>query len=82
MEGVEMERRRRILRWLSGNSNTRYEELRNETVENSGQWFLNSKEFTAWANGIEPSSLWCVGIRSPSSFSMTDSPQMEQGRQF
>ena len=82
VEDVEMEKRRKILKWLSGNSNTRYEELRNETVENSGQWFLNSKEFTAWADGIEPSCLWCVGIRSPSLLTLSDSRQMEQARPF
>ena len=82
LDDVENEKRRKILKWLGGNSNTRYEELRNETVENSGQWFLNSDEFKTWADGIEPSCLWCVGIRSPFSLSMTDRPQTEQERPF
>jgi len=82
LDDVMSEKRRKILKWLSGNSNTRYEELRKKTVENSGRWFLNSQEFNAWASGIEPSCLWCVGIRSPSSLLVTDSSQTEQGRPF
>jgi hypothetical protein len=58
-----MEKRRKTLKWLSGTYTTRYEELRNETVENSGQWFLNSEEFTAWKNGTGQNCIWCVGIR-------------------
>ena len=80
-ENVEMENRRRILNWLSGSSNARYEELRIEAVENSGQWFLNSEKFTEWANGSKPTCLWCVGIRSIHLRPTTNS-QTELGNQF
>jgi hypothetical protein len=54
----------KILEWLSaGNSDTRQAELRNARVKNSGQWFLNSNQFTNWVNRIGPKCLICKGIR-------------------
>lgn len=61
-EDAALDMRRRILKWLSRSSNLRCEELQKATVENSGQWFLNSKEYKEWS-GDTPSSLLCVGIR-------------------
>ena len=61
-EVASVDMRRRILKWLSRGSNLRCEELQKATVENSGQWFLNSKEYQEWT-GTTASSLLCVGIR-------------------
>lgn len=64
-EDFELVIRKKILDWLAGNSNTTYEELQSVTVENSGDWFLNKKEFITWTKGIRPHCLWCFGTCWP-----------------
>jgi hypothetical protein len=50
--------------WLSvGHYDTIHEELQQIRAENSGQWFLKSKEFIRWADGTGPNSLICTGFR-------------------
>ena len=62
---VQVEKRRKILEWLSpGSFNSRHEELQKSRVKSSGQWFLNSNEYINWVSGTGPSCLLCTGIRS------------------
>ena len=60
----EIEKRRKILNWLSGDFGSRHEDIRKVTVRNSGRWFLESPEFRHWTRKQAPSSLICSGIRS------------------
>ena len=64
LEDLQSEKKRKILEWLSGDYNTRHEELTRTTVENSGLWFLKSPEFSGWVTGKAPKTLICSGIRS------------------
>src|SRR5437762_2441189 len=73
-QDIDLVKRHKILKWLSGGSNTRYEELQSEAVENSGRWFLDSAVFSNWADTTKPAAcLWCVGIRSFPILSSTNS---------
>ena len=64
VDNVRLAKYWKILEWLSaGNFDTRHAELRKTRVKNSGQWFLDSNQFTNWVNRIGPTCLLCKGIR-------------------
>jgi hypothetical protein len=51
-----------ILAWLCPeNRNTTQQEKRNERSKDTGNWFLESKEFTTWHNFEGPNLLYCYG---------------------
>jgi len=61
---MRLQRRQRILEWLvDGDFSTRHNELHDTRAENSGQWFVKSKEFRNWVDGTGPNCLICLGIR-------------------
>jgi len=63
VEDVHLEKRRKILEWLSvGDFSARHEELRKTRIKDSGRWFLDLEEFVNWVNGTGPSCLICTGI--------------------
>jgi hypothetical protein len=71
VDTLRLEKYWKILEWLSpGNFDTRHAELQKVRVKNSGQWFLDSTQFTNWVNRIGPKCLLCKGIR------MTHNPIM------
>lgn len=65
IDDVEQEKRRNILKWLSiDNFKTKHEEFRSIRAENSGRWFIATKELREWVNGSESTTcLLCPGIR-------------------
>ena len=51
-----------ILAWLSPeNRNTTQQEKRNERSQDTGNWFLESEEFTSWHNFEGPNLFYCHG---------------------
>jgi len=51
-----------ILAWLCPeNRNTTQQEKRNERSKDTGNWFLESKEFTNWHNFEGSNLLYCYG---------------------
>jgi hypothetical protein len=64
VDNVRLEKRAKILQWLSADDHTtRHEDLRNTRAENSGRWFLESDEFIKWSDGTGSNCLICSGIR-------------------
>ena len=63
VEDVQLEKRRKILEWLSvGSFSARHEELQKTRIQDSGRWFLDLEAFISWTNGTGPSCLVCTGI--------------------
>jgi len=64
VDDVDFRKQSDILEWLHpGPFDSRHVSLREGRVENSGQWFIDSKEFQGWIKGTGPNTLLCIGIR-------------------
>lgn len=64
LDDVRLQRRQKVLEWLADDDfSIRHNELQNTRAENSGQWFVESKEFRNWVEGTGPNCLICLGIR-------------------
>jgi hypothetical protein len=80
---IEIEKREKILEWLSpGSFTTKHEQLRKTRVEGTGQWFLDSDEFRHWVNGAAPQTLLCPGIRINSPKLISDVTVAGAGKSF
>jgi hypothetical protein len=66
VDNMQLEKHAKILEWLSGDDSNAaiHKGLRKARVQNSGQWLLESEEFTKWVDGTETKCLVCSGIRS------------------
>lgn len=53
-----------VLEWLFPEPEYlwKQEALRSKRADNSGQWFLEKKEFKDWVAGSTPKLLFCPGI--------------------
>jgi hypothetical protein len=59
---IQNEKRNKILDWLSKDDfNLRHVALQEARLKNTGQWFVNSDEFTRLINGTH-SCLLCEGV--------------------
>ena len=62
---VRRGKNKEILDWISPfDFYIRHRELQYQTIKDSGRWFVESEQFTTWAEGNGSSCLLCMGIRS------------------
>ena len=56
-------KRQDILEWLSpGSSWDRHNSFRSRRIKGIGQWFIESRSYQQWSNGMGPSVLGCHGM--------------------
>ena len=53
----------KIVSWLSPTTFwARHQDIMSYRTEDTGKWFLETREFNQWVNGTDK-TLWCPGIR-------------------
>lgn len=62
---VLVEEKRKLLKWLAGlsrlNFDADHERIFEKWHQGTGDWLLNSAEFTEWLEKKESCVLWCYG---------------------
>ena len=52
----------KVLEWLSPSDMSKmHQDIKGKRTDNTGTWFLDSEEFTRWANGEGSTLLFCPG---------------------